>query len=299
MQSLKHKITSNIILMMLSFLSCPPLFADTVVTTYVTKVQEERESTRWTLTEWLHTKERMKMMDVWLAMFSDPKKDQFRPELNLVYGQTRGLLKYAGATPDDREAAEIKAMQAKGQVWFTNLFTGSTGVRMLNIDFGLEGFTRQTGNYEPESDFEYDYARRISTRYYAAAFRIFGKNIQDSSLALKVGQYDSVNTLAIVATDASQNAHIARSGVVSGAELQLYLFRWLGVEGNYMKFNQSKGISNDDQISGAYYDYLAYVEVSLFRFMGGYYGENWQYTSKNGNTATQENGLYTGVKLQI
>ena len=47
----------------------------TVVTTYVTKVQEKRRSTRWTLTEWLRIKERMRMMDVWLAMFSSPKKE--------------------------------------------------------------------------------------------------------------------------------------------------------------------------------------------------------------------------------
>src|SRR5258707_569097 len=58
--------------------------ADTVVTTYVTKTQDERQSTRFNLTEWLRIKERMKMMDVWLSMFSDPKKDKFAPELNLM-----------------------------------------------------------------------------------------------------------------------------------------------------------------------------------------------------------------------
>ena len=48
--------------------------ADTQVTTYVIKTQDERDQTRWTLTEWLRIKERMKMMDVWLAMFSDPRR---------------------------------------------------------------------------------------------------------------------------------------------------------------------------------------------------------------------------------
>ena len=53
----------------------------TTVTTYVVRTQEEREQTRWTLTEWLRIKERTKLMDVWLTMFSDPNKDKFRPAL--------------------------------------------------------------------------------------------------------------------------------------------------------------------------------------------------------------------------
>jgi hypothetical protein len=286
-------------LLLTCLLSCSAAFSDTVVTTYVTKVQEERKSTRWTLTEWLRIKERMKMMDVWLAMFSDPKKDDFRPELNLVYGQTRGIMKYTGPSVDANDTADIKAVQAKGQLWFTNLFTGSTGVRMLNIDFGVEGFTRQTEDYEAETQVEYDFSRRIGTRYWAGAFRVFGKNIQDSSLSLKVGQYDSVNTLTLVQTDETANVRIGRRGMASGAELQLYVFRWLGVEGNYMKFDKATGISNEDSVRGEYYDYLAYVEISLFRFMGGYYGENWNYSSQFGEAKTQENGIYTGMKLQI
>jgi len=52
------------------------------VVTYIEDVQEERKSTRWTLTEWLRIKERMKMMDVWLWMFPYPKKGKFPPELS-------------------------------------------------------------------------------------------------------------------------------------------------------------------------------------------------------------------------
>src|SRR5262245_64424210 len=75
--------------------SSTTVLADSTVTTYVVKVQEERETTRWTLTEWLKIKERMRMMDLWLAMFSDPKKDKFQPELMLSYGLTRGDYSFA------------------------------------------------------------------------------------------------------------------------------------------------------------------------------------------------------------
>ena len=52
--------------------------------------QDERKELRWTLTEWMRIKERMKMMDVWLAMNSDPKKDKFRPEIQFAYQMAQG-----------------------------------------------------------------------------------------------------------------------------------------------------------------------------------------------------------------
>ena len=70
-------------LLVLLAVLAPIARGDTQVTTYVIKTQEERQQTRWSMTEWLRIKERMKMMDVWLAMFSDPKKDKFQPELML------------------------------------------------------------------------------------------------------------------------------------------------------------------------------------------------------------------------
>ncbi len=49
--------------LIISFSLVKAVQAETYVTTYVTKVQEQRKSTRWTLTEWLRIKERMKLMD--------------------------------------------------------------------------------------------------------------------------------------------------------------------------------------------------------------------------------------------
>jgi hypothetical protein len=38
--------------------------------TFVVKKQEEKARSRWTLSEWLETKDRMRLMDLWLAMNS-------------------------------------------------------------------------------------------------------------------------------------------------------------------------------------------------------------------------------------
>jgi len=273
-----------------------PSFADTIVTTYVTKVQEERQSTRWTLTEWLRIKERMKMMDVWLAMFSNPEKDAFKPELNLVYGITRGTMKYQGEATDDQDHAALNGAQARVQLWLTNIFTGSTGVRLLNIDFGLEAGGRQTADYDAETTTVFTKDRGISNRFYTGNFRIFGKNIQDSSLVLKVGQYQSKNSVPFLDTD---NSRVLRRGMVAGAELQLYLFRWLGIEGNYLSFGKANAVADERDVTGTYYDYMAYIEVSLVRFLIGYYGEDWQFANDAAKATTKESGLFTGLKLQL
>ncbi len=47
----------------------PAARADEVYT-FVVKKQEEKKKTRWTLAEWLDTRDRMRLMDLWLALHS-------------------------------------------------------------------------------------------------------------------------------------------------------------------------------------------------------------------------------------
>ena len=260
---------------------------ETVVTTYVFKTQEERQSTRFTLTEWLRIKERMKMMDVWLAMFSDPKKDTFKPELNLIYARQKGEVK----STDDLQAStnrETISDQMKGQLWLTNLLTGSTGLHLVNIDFGLEG--AQKNLRSPKG-------LKHSIGYYSANFRLFGANIQDSSIIAKVGKYEVKSKLHGVSDLTST---LAASGIFYGGEIQLYLFRWLGLEGSYQSYGSaSYGISAQN-ISGSYADYVAYIEISLLRIFGGAYQEHWILKTTNGAGAiSDESGYIGGVKIQL
>jgi hypothetical protein len=48
----------------------PTAYAEDQVFTFVVKKQEEKKKTRWTLAEWLETRDRMRLMDMWLAMNS-------------------------------------------------------------------------------------------------------------------------------------------------------------------------------------------------------------------------------------
>jgi hypothetical protein len=274
---------------------------ETVVTTYVVKTQEERRDTRWTLTEWLRIKERMKMMDVWLAMFSDPNKDRFRPELNLSYGVTRGDLKVedgAGAT----DSGATSGTQGRAQLWLTNLVSGTVGIRTLNIDLGGEAFQRASLGLPPVAalpgattpvDGE---DRDLKHTYYTGNLRIFGKNIQDSSLILKYGQYQSENRVPSW-NDPTEDGSL--KGMVAGAELQLYLFKWLGFEGNYLQYGDGERIAGSDDLSGTYYDYTGFVEISLLRLMAGRYREDWSFANGGNKTDLVEEGLIGGMKLQF
>ncbi len=292
--------------------------SETYVTTYITKVQEERQSTRWTLTEWLHIKERMKLMDVWLAMFSDPQKDEFRPELSFGGGLLSTNLKRS----DSDSSQDYQSKYATAQLWMTNLVSATVGIRTLNIDWGFEGMMR-TGqsNFFSNSALASpasttlnmssglsvlsdDASDRQTRNQYTANLRIFGKNIQDSSLNLKYGRYNYRTAWAFPdaqLADKSRHYH----GLMYGADLQLYLLKWLGAEGSYQVYDQSQ-VSNL-KLSGRQFNYGPYIEISLFRFIGGLYQEDWRLRDTEIDAATgqtrkqdlRETGYYYGLKIQL
>lgn len=288
---------------------------ETQVTTYVIKTQEERQSTRWTLTEWLKIKERMKMMDLWLAMFSDPQKDKFQPELMLSYGMMQGQYNYTAAN-GQAENGSLNGAAGKAQLWLTNLISSTVGIRTLNIDLGVEGYKRTSNSFASKgltaatlaatdgansanaesAATDMASSRGLENEYYTGNLRIFGRNIQDSSLVLKYGRYSTKNTiLDSVAESTTQT----QKGVVAGTELQLYLFRFLGAEGNYLKYGDSSGAKGSETLSGSYYDYMGFVEISLVRLMAGVYQEDWRMVRDVETIKSSERGTFAGVKLQL
>ncbi|MDA9951048.1 hypothetical protein N9D31_00605 [Oligoflexaceae bacterium] len=267
--------------------------------TYVHETQEYRKSTRWTLTEWLRIKERMKMMDVWLAMFSDPNKDKsFRPELNLNYGIHNGQFSVTGT---NNHEADLTGKYARVQLWLTNIITGTLGIRMLNIEIGAEGYWRISDNaldlLTGDADtYEDPVLQNISAQHYSGNIRLFGKSIQDSSIVAKYGQYEVINTLHL-----GENLFPATpmEGVFLGAEVQFYLFKAFGLESNYHEYQKAENEESTASLIGSYIDYGAYLEISLFRLMFGKYEENWTVTDPNGAYDVKGSGYTAGLKLQF
>ena len=268
--------------------------------TYVYETQEYRQSTRWTLTEWLRIKERIKLMDVWLAMFSDPKSDsKFRPELNLNYGIHKGRFAVGGDT--QKESSEISGKYLKGQLWLTNIISGTIGIRMLNIDIGGEGYLRLSDNAVDlatgsADDFTADSINQISTKHVSANIRLFGKSIQDSSLVAKYGNYEALNTLHM--GDNLYEPSI-QTGTFYGGELQLYLTKVFGIEGNYHEYQKQNNPEASQNLGGTYYDYNAFIEISLIRLVFGKYTESWNVSDAFGNYDVTGEGYTGGLKLQF
>lgn len=279
----------------------------TQVTTYVVKTQEERQNTRFTLTEWLRIKERMKMMDVWLAMFSDPQKDKFQPELLVSGFMTSGKVNYAAADGQS-EVGEITGRTYMGQLWLTNIVSSTIGIRSLNIDFGIEGFSRQATKFSSTTFTNADGSigvtptgnRSLELTAYGADLRLFGRNIQDSALVLKGGRYTATNTIIDPVNLAALSTKL--TGTMVGVDLQLYLLRVLGAEGGYMTFGPSgmrEGPEGSGITRGVYYHYEGFVEVSILRLMAGTYVESWDLVRKGQVVKSDEKGLIAGVKLQF
>lgn len=298
----------SLIILIIATLSSSVANADTVVTHYIVKTQEERKSTRWTLTEWLRIKERMKMMDLWLAMFSNPDKDQFRPELNLSYQVTRGHISVSDSN-DNEESSYLEGTHLGGQLWLTNLISGSTGLRTLNIDLGIEGQlhsssdvdfsmpteTTTTTSTELGTASTTSYANKITT----GNLRIFGGNVQDTSLILKYGRYELENGFL---KDSETQQPLKTKGLTAGGEMILYLFGGLGAEGHYQVFGDDAGVQGNDSQKGSYWDYQGFIEISLFRITFGKFSESWtsQSIESESPVNTYEStydGYIAGLKL--
>jgi hypothetical protein len=217
----------------------------------------------------------MKMMDVWLAMFSNPQKDEFRPELVINYREMEGEL---DRNPLPKE--NLTGRHVVGQLWLTNLISSTVGIRTLNIDLGIEG-----GKYQryPKTNLLFT-GREIG--YASGNFRIFGSSIQDTSLILKAGRYKLHG--------ATEDNNF--EGAFFGAELALYLFKWFGLQGNYHAYYSDTFFKDHDDFKGNYLDYSAFIEISLLRVFFGQYA--YRFTEADIFNTTNM-GLMGGLQLNL
>lgn len=260
------------------------------IVTYIEDVQEERRSTRWTLTEWLRIKERMKLMDVWLAMFSKPEQ-KFAPELSLSYSRGVGESEFRFGVLNSNEGSQTrktsKGEDIRAQFWFTNLISGTTGLRTLDIDLGIEG--RVGNRFVAENDREIAApqnetftAETSKLQQYGLNLRIFGASSQDSSLVVKAGKFEK---------EAGLTTFEKSSGQYWGGEMSLYVLSFLGAEGNYYQYLDPK------EKIGTRVDAMGFLEIYNVRVGYGQAREEWDLTSPAFKLKTKEETRYVTIRL--
>lgn len=259
------------------------LRAETVVTTYVTKVQEEKKSTRFTLDEWLKTKERMKMMDVWLAIYGDQAKNQFKPELVASYGSAR-----TDVTVDSSVENKAKSSQlARAQLWLPNLFSSMLGIRTVNIDLGGEVSQRASATLNgAEASGSY------LVQHATGNLRLLGKHSQDTSLYLKYGRYN-------LSEGVLQQTRQKRSGLVAGANLQLYITHAIGLVGGFDKYGNNTSLKEGATFGGQASQYGAFVEVAMLRLTFSRYGHGFYRREGESRKSLSENGYLGEVSVSL
>lgn len=274
---------------------------------YIIEKQKERKSTRWTLTEWLKIKERMKLMDTWLAMFSEPKKEKFSPELGLNYQELEGnsyLNFKEGALNGTKRDAEYAGLRMRGHVWLTNLISSQLGVRTLNIDLGmvaqLDQFSENWLNQETPTSNMTSYEFKSFNRLNQLSFRIFGKSIQDSSIVFKAGEYH--RTYLSVDQDLGTYKEFSFKGKTIGGSIQLYFMGWLGIEGEVNRFDPSSTLYQTQKLSlsGKSTRYGGFIEISLLRFEGGVQEDEFYLDWSGGSKDAYKSSIkYLGLTLQL
>src|SRR5436190_22356647 len=85
---------SFILVIACSWIVVPAAWSDEVFT-FVVKKQEEKAKTRWSLQDWLETRDKMRLMDLWLALHS-PSPYEFFVGGGYRYAQAGDAPGYSG-----------------------------------------------------------------------------------------------------------------------------------------------------------------------------------------------------------
>ena len=205
--------------------------------------QKERKASRWTLADWLTTKKKIEAQNFWLAQHTN------KLPMDFTYSTDSSAGNYWGHEIDI----------------FFNWF-GIEARYEYQPDF-LPDF------WNPPADY---FDLQSKSGNISAQIRLFGANIQDTNLILKTSfEFDHFYN----------NTEISGlyQGLAFGPELQIYFANWLGVRGfwNY-RFKRSHQVSTSPSLSGANFEYVAFLEMGAIRLEFGMAGERAEFKNAGG-----------------
>lgn len=103
------------------------------VYTFIVKKQEEKASSRWTLGEWLKTRDRMRLMDLWLALHS-PTPYEFFLGGDLQWASRTGLGNYTAWRGQAAAYATIFGLEIEREFAPINQTIGQFNLRIFGYN---------------------------------------------------------------------------------------------------------------------------------------------------------------------
>ncbi len=120
-----------------------PLYADDVYTVIVKK-QETKKKTRWTLSDWLETRDRIQLMDLWLALHS-PTPYEFYLGGNYQINQTSSGTSFNAWEVDFTAFVTIFGLEAKYESYTEPRWYGIFDLRVFGLHDQGTNITLQGG----------------------------------------------------------------------------------------------------------------------------------------------------------
>lgn len=269
----------------------------TIVHHYYHGTQEQRKSTRFTILEWLKIKKRIKEMDVWLAMYSNPKKAVFRPELKLSYTLHRAEQNVDTAGIEGTAIHQHVNRRLRGQLFLTNLITSTLRTKLLNIDMGFEMSVDEshpldgTARYFPRTSLTEGFSTEALYGYrsidQAVTMRLLGSHIQDSSLILSYGKTQQTFT-----PTGGEGATVAE-GTTLGLESSLYLTSFFALHGKWRRDNGAGLFHSNRREVGAT------VDIGLFGITGGLFDYSRSRNFSGGDATVPVKGQFVGLNVNF
>lgn len=265
--------------------------AETKIVISIEEKQKERKSTQFNLTEWLLIKERIKAMDVWLAMNTKPDA-KFTPELALYYREGMRTI-----SSDLFDSTDEKWRHYGAELWLTNIVSALTGWNTWNIDIGFSGHYGESIDsflLEDNTDTALDDNLSFdpSRLRYGLDLRLLGNHSQDSSLIVSYGSMQDKKSVA--ALDSGEISKINANGDFFSTQLKMYLASFLGVQVQYTKgwLDGPENTSYDAES----YNYGAFVDLFIFQLEFYQYFNQDKY--KTGEKIKSD-GFFAGLKVLL
>lgn len=222
---------------------------------------EAQAANRFSLAEWLDTKNRNNSMDMWLGYNTIPNYYEFMLRLSMNEYDNR---------------IKVAALPAMTNAYKS--YDGSFTAYAKNV--GL------TAEYQNNKEENFDDVTGLFN------FRLFGRSLQTSHLTLHYGlrTRNSTNNPGGIIYRLNHQ--------FPAATLQLYLVENFGIFGHYRKYLKStETVYGETEGSEAHYG--AFIEYGRFRIFGNIFDEN-QISILNGiNTEINRKGTKIGIQLHF